>query len=199
MFVIFPGAVDAEVAEGGAFVAKAETADQGFAGLVAGDDVGFDAVEFEVVESDGEAELQALGHEALAGEGLTDPVAGGAVPEGAAKDLVEADLAQDVAAGAMADEKALRVGGVGGVHEAVEHFFWGAREGFSRGRGIPLGEEGFAVFADFDPFGEVASGGVAEEDLGAGGEGAVEAANGFGGWGCHASAEYSRGEAVVDR
>jgi hypothetical protein len=90
--VVLPPPVDGQVALGHPFVAQVQLLGHPPAGRVAGDDGDLDAVEAEVVEGEAGDGHQRLGHVAVPGLGLVDPVAHVGVLERAALDAGQVDL-----------------------------------------------------------------------------------------------------------
>lgn len=181
MFVVAPAVVDVEVAARQAFVGEAHGSDEGFGGLVLGDDVGFDAMEAEWAEGVLEGEGEGVAHESLSCVGLSDPVSDVAGEEGAADDAAEADLSDDdrglgvFACGGAAtwsaacgvvrvdDEESAGGVGVSGGEEAIEPFGAEGR-GAVGGRGFPGFEEGAAGASEGEEFGTIVGGGRSERD-----------------------------------
>ena len=105
--MVLPRAVDLEVALGHALVADVELLDHAAAGGVAGDDRDLDAVQVQVLEGGAAQQHERLGHVALAGLRLVDPVADVAALERAPLHDRQVDLAGEVAV----DEDAVAVAG----------------------------------------------------------------------------------------
>jgi len=105
-FVVAPGVVDVEVAGGVSFAGEAGLCDEAKAAVIAGLDVGFDAMQGEGVKRLAQDEPEALLHEAVSGVGDEGVESERGVLEVSADDMVQVDHADEGAGAGQADEAA---------------------------------------------------------------------------------------------